>query len=375
MEPVTSISGINSMGIYLYNDIKYYFFGDIHGHNLNPCDLNCDYFNYTFTETKTYNTSCTTIGPLLFNWLKYNDVHDIKTDFYIEETYESNTIYNKFNDLINNRFIENYDTLSTIFPYQDISWMELMRYLLPQLNLKNVKIHPIDIRFLNHERISPFHIQFIQPNDFKKDIINYVKILLLNYKIILKSLLSPAYNLDSLFSFIDSKLSSDLKFTFQYQLKLMNKVIVNKRHLIGDTLYQLSLQNSSMSKKIIDFILLLSDEHMNNALNDYNYYVDLFKTKMTLDEQKMTMAQFLNHYTAIFNVLAAYTMDAYVLANLFLNQNEEVIVYTGAAHTEVYHLFFQNYLNLIPIYESTNIDKKCVTFEQLPLYLNVNLYR
>jgi hypothetical protein len=217
MIPVTTISGVDSMGIYYYNNVKYFFFGDIHGHNKNNCDdkLNCDYFNYNFTKTKTFNTNCTTIGPLLVNWLAYNDLYDIKTDLYLEETYESNVDYN-FNDLIKIRTINNYNTLSTIFPYKDISWLQLMKLILQHKQYNMVKIHHVDIRFYNHLRISPFSLEFIDTeiehliNDksFKNDVVNLVKILLLNYKFILQSLLSPNYQLDDLFKFILSKLSS-----------------------------------------------------------------------------------------------------------------------------------------------------------------------
>lgn len=350
---VTTISGINSMSIYIYNNTKYFFFGDIHGDNLNNCDnkYHCDYFDYTFKKTISYGSSCTTIGPLLHDWLKYNKKHGIETHFYLEKSYYDKNNNDVFTALINRRKLNYYETMSTIFP-DKMSWMELVKYL-------NIG-EPIDIRFYNNERVSPFHLQFLYKIDNQKEISNFIKIMLMNYKFILQSLLTT-YD-DSLFKFIFSKLSGNFKILYGKQIELMNLMVINndkKQHIIGKTLSDLSLINPKMTQNIIEFIMLLAEVHMENILSN----------------------QDLDYYVAVFSVLAAYTMDAYVLAKIFLDKinkinKMEVIVYAGAAHCEVYNLFFQNYLNVIPIYESSIInDQKCITFEQLPLYLDVNKYR
>ncbi len=343
---VTTISGINSLGIYYYNNVKYYFFGDIHGQNINNCDnkYHCDYFDYQFTKTHTYNTECTTIGPLLFDWFNYNDNHQIITNFYLEETYDSQTSYDYYYELIKNR--KNYNTLSTIFPDNELSWMQLMRYILQDKNYDYVNIHNVDIRFLNHQRVSPFHLNFLSDD---KQSNNIIKIMILNYKFILKSLLTT-YQLDTLFSFILSKLSGDLKLKYQKQLELMSLMVIDNQHVIARTL---NLLPPLLKKNIIDYIFLLSDEHM----------------------KYISYSESLDYYIAVFSVLAAYTMDAYVLANMFLNKGDEVIVYAGAAHIEIYHLFFQNYLDCDAIYEFADVDNKCITFRNLPDYININKYR
>ena len=351
---VTTISGINSFAIYIDNHTKYFFFGDFHGNNLNNCDkeFHCDYFNYTFTKTLTYNTSCTTIGPLLFNWLAYNKKNNISTSFLLEKSYKEDDLHPVFNQLVKNRKLKNYNNLSTIFP-DKMSWLELVVYLSPTFAIKPDNI---DIRFLRNERVSPFHLQFLYKLDNRNEIINFIKMMILNYKYILLSLLTN-YNLDPLFNFILSKLTGEFKIVFEHRILLINQ-LVNNQHIVGKTLSDLAMINAKRASDIIEFITLLADEHMQN---------------ITLNTD-MNLESFLDYYVTVFTVLGAYTMDAYVLAKMFLNP-KEVIVYTGAAHIEVYHLFFQNYLNLAPIYESTVDENKCITFEDLPLYLNINEMR
>ncbi len=354
---VTTISGINNFSLYIYNDSKYFFFGDLHGNNLNNCDnqYHCDYFNYDFSEPMTYNTSCTTIGPLLFYWLNYNFNNNISTKFYLEKSYQENDIDPVFNTLIKRRNQNNYDTLATIFP-GDMSWLQLTAYLAPTFPIKSDNV---DIRFLNHQRVSPFHFQFLYNIDVNRsELNNFIKIMVANYKYILLSILTD-YNLDKLYNFILSKLTGKFKKAFINHIALSNQ-LVNHQHIVGKTLSDLAIVNPKLSQSIIDFIVLLADEHMQGVNVDVN----------------LDLQTFLNHYITFFTVLAAYTMDAYVLAKMFLDNSDEVIIYTGSAHIEIYNLFFQNYLNVTPIYESPIInDNKCITFNDLPTYLDIKNFR
>lgn len=87
---ITTISGIVSCFVFQLNNQTIYLFGDDHFSRQNNCKqkgYQCDYFNPQFTKTYTYNTECTNIGVLLHNWFVYNNDHDIKTDFYLEEFY------------------------------------------------------------------------------------------------------------------------------------------------------------------------------------------------------------------------------------------------------------------------------------------------
>lgn len=361
----TRISGINSMSIYIYNNVKYFFFGDIHGQNKNTCKGNCDYFDYHFKNTNSYDSSCTEIGPLLFNWFEYNDKHHINTGFYLEENYIKGTRYDYFRDIISKR--ENYNTLTTIFPYDDISWMQLTRYLLENKNYDYIDIHNVDIRYKNQENINPFSLNYININniDSKNDIVNIIKLLLSNYQFILKSLLIGT-NMNTLHDFILSKIkTSSLKKNYQNH--------INNNSIIYETIEKLSVKNKKVADQIVDFILLLSKEHMSHIeskfyiLDDYDFIDN--------DEKLISLEIVVNYYKTVFTVLSAYTMDAYVLANLFLNDYPENIVYTGVAHTEVYNLFFQSTLELEAIYDHTDPDNKCIVFDDLPVYLDINKYK
>jgi hypothetical protein len=156
----------------------------------------------------------------------------------------------------------------------------------------------------------------------------------------------------------------------------MNKMVNNNIHLIGQTLSQLSSKNKLIADNIISFIMLLSEEHMNNFIDNTKMKDNFINyDNLNINDKLLSIEYYIQYYKTIFSVLNAYIMDAYVLASMFLNDSEEVITYTGAAHTEVYHLFFQNYLNQTPIYESENIDNKCITFNKLYNYIDVNKYR
>jgi len=369
MDPVTTISGINGLIIYIYNNVKYYFFGDIHGNNKNNCDnfKNCDYFDYQFKNIKTYGTDCTTIGPLLFKWFEYNDKHKINTGFYLEKSYKSLIDYQFYDNLKR----ENYNTLATIFS-EEMSWLELTKLLLNK-KYNHVDIHNIDIRFYNHENIIPFKLKFIDIDkldiydiNIKNDIVNLINLLVLNYKFIINSILTNSSS-QKLFDFVLSKMKSSLKYQYQYVIKKHNQ----HKHIISDKLNELLYKNPELYQKIIDFTLSLSEEHMEKIdtknLNDYNTLSD--------ENKLLTLQLYIIYYSNIFTVLSAYIMDAYVIASLFLNDNEENIVYTGLAHTEIYNLFFKYYLNQSPVFEYTNTNKKCITFENLPEYLDINKYR
>src|SRR5438445_5698665 len=128
---VVLLSGVNNCSIFYYNNKKYFLFGDLHNQNVNSCDklAPCDYLNYQFTHVETYGSSCTTIGPLLIYWFHYNHDHHIQTDFLLEESVvvkgKKRTYYNTYNKVMKKRQQEKVNVLSTLFPFDDMSWMAL----------------------------------------------------------------------------------------------------------------------------------------------------------------------------------------------------------------------------------------------------------
>ncbi|HSW76993.1 MAG TPA: hypothetical protein VLG50_08095 [Candidatus Saccharimonadales bacterium] len=394
MKPVTLISGINNMSIFYYQNKKFYFFGDLHEQNQHSCDQEyaCDYFNYDFSHVETHGSSCTTIGPLLFYWFNYNNANGIHTDFLFEESYTKKNerqYYQYFKQIVDIRKSQHVNVLSTIFPRKDMSWLALTGALLQPCLYKNkdkckyqyVHMHNVDIRALEGEKVSPFSLIFLEeelqsfyPPDIKDELIFIVKTLLYRYRDIIKALVDD-YD-DDLKTIYDDLFKSlyYLKPIYQQQVNLMKQMYINNTHIIATELKKL---NSGIRHNIINFILHLSDDYIKPIIDQFDQWINkwfYYFDNETPDEQLNTLTLLLTTYMNHFTVLAAYTMDIYVLCKLFLAEGDDVIVYTGAYHIEVYNLFFKQLTE--PIFESKTYEhRKCIQFDQLPKYLNVNQFR
>ncbi len=361
------ISGINSFYYYEYNNKKYFFFGDLHNYN-DGCDIPCDYYNYTFTKTLSYNNNCSDIGPLLHNWLLYNNQNNIKTDFYIEDSFTKSNVDRRtfFKELMIYRHHTNYNTLSTNFPWK-MSYLELLSHQLQPCLIKdktncpyypNVHVHYADIRAIDDIRVSPYRLTFLE-NATKSDIINVIKTLVYN-DIILGVLDYRYYN--TMIKILKSiKLSSSTKLLYDVLLDKMNELTVIrnidgkdiKMHRVAWSLYN--------HQDIKDFIYKL----YKHELEKINFIEDV---KQINDVQDLEI--FLLKYTNIFTIISAYIMDAYVLSRMFNQDGEEIIVYAGASHIEVYDLYFRQ-LGLEAIYNVSVQEKKCIA---VPNNISVLMY-
>ena len=354
------LSGVNSFYHYMDQDKKYFFFGDLHN-TYDDCDEYCDYFDYTFEKTYTYHNACTTIGPLLHHWLIYNNNHDIKTDFYIEESFtKQNNQRTNLKKTITYRKQHPYNTLTTHFPIQ-MSWLALMGDLLQPCLTKekitcpyypNVHVHYADIRFVEGVRVSPFNINFLEN---KTDQINIIRTLYYN----VDTILSGLFDMDGYENMLNVlkkvKLSTNL---YHEQLALMDQLTVI-REIDGKKIKMHRIAwEAHNHPEIKKFVLLLCEREMKKLNYGKDIYDDLFFLK----------------YSSIFTIISAYTMDLYLLSRMFNQDGKEVFVYAGAAHIEVYALYFE-YLNIQPVIEIPVQEKKCLDVPNLLDYIDVNKYR
>jgi hypothetical protein len=382
-------------------------FGDIHFSNENNCDKNyhCDYFNYTFDKTETYNTECTSIGPLLYNWFNYNNKHDILTNLYIEENFTKEE-ERLTTDIEKRLTTEKYDTLSTIFPSNDISWLELMNQLLKPCLVKNkltcpfspnVHIHYIDIRGIDKFAIDPFNIRSIYNKfinsvltfekilEIRKDLIIILTTLIKKYKYILIGMMKPDGfdDMIDILSNMINQLGPFMKDIYRkqdvYKMTVVRDDVI--MHRVAAELYKLKQSNKLLYQHILHFIDKMTTSLMKPTIENFNTTITKLSRKLTSNEEEFIednyrlIKNILYGYQNVFTVLGAYTMDAYVLARMFTQEGIENITYTGAAHTDTYVLFFKYYLKTLPILAHSKSENRCIVEPRLPQYLPANLYR
>jgi hypothetical protein len=397
---ITTISGIVSLYIYNYNDKKIYLFGDRHFSRQGSCQeqgYKCDYFNPTFTKTFTYNTECTTIGALLHNWLTYNNDHDIKTDFYIESFYtKENKRYSsqKFNTIIQERKQQNITNSLLIksknTDFYNKGWLELMVDVLNPCLVKdktqcpfypNVHVHYVDVRVIETNElveVTPYsksllkqHINKVQTmSDFNiiKDHIVTLFDFLIYYHQILFDVFFDIYGYQNL-----KKLNHML---FDEMDNSLNLLVVTRQingknimmYKVAWELYKLSLIQPDLADYIKTFIINKGYKIINDIKNTYKY------DKLNLVDID-ALNELINQYDDLLLEIQSLTMDAYTLARLFYQQdNDEMIIYAGNYHILTYVSFF-NAIQLEQFIAYPYQGNRCVTHYALPNYLNANIYR
>lgn len=320
------ISGINNMAVYYYNGDKYFFFGDLHKQNNHPCRGYCDHFNYQFTDIETYHNDCTAIGPLLYYWLNYNELNHIETHLYIEESWTTKpiTYYDPIYKEINKR--EPYHNFDTVFPFQDMSWLELTSAL---LNRDQFHVNHVDIRAVDGHHVDPFHLV---PD------VSYVTFLIEHYQAIFKELLLNQ--------------SSVTHPIYEEKLQLMRPILPLN---VNDDIY--------------NFIINLCNEYMAPVVDNYytklNWYFEY--------DDEYSMPAFMAYYQNHFTVLSAYLMDAYVLSTIFKSTGEKII-YTGAYHIEIYQLYFKH-LGIKPLFIAPTQEMKCIKTDIIPIQKYRNAWK
>ncbi len=402
---IDTITGAVNLYIYEYDDKKYYFFGDRHDTRLGGCKIKCDGFNYNFTDTNDANTNCTTLGALFHHWFTYNNSHDIKTNFYLEEYYTKENEREENTELIN--IIKNRSTQNTRqgAPFQNKSWMQILPYIMSPCMIKdksqciynpNVHLHYVDIRSMvipnNTIDIFPFSIlnmlvyivdhqpttneQFIILRD---EIMGVIDFFTKHFKIIISYLLLNK---------IEEYKALLLKTNSNFVLTYMNNIdyfISNGEIKISKELNKLKAK----SPLLWDQLLTYMNDVMNKILNKIKIYEDslsesIYKYK-TMKKRNVLHLRGLNRnynefkkmvegYEIYFVNFESVLMDIYTLSRMFVQEGEENIVYAGAYHIHIYRDFFNTFatpLLSIPYVKGNS----CLTHPDLPMYIKANEYK
>jgi len=367
------IKGINKFHQYQYNNVNYYFLGDIHKKLPDPCPQiqPCDHMINNFTELLKYNNHCSNITALIYQWLSFNYDNQINTDFFIEYPIKTNKI-----DIINydnNNGNESYSNKGFM-----VDTMMMLKDCLEGNCLYNpiIKIHRADPRNVITDKnyvSSPFILDdiekfFIAGKNvmLKKDITsNVVKNLDEFIKVVYfliensNQLLKIALYNGSFSNYITTLLKKlktiipEQSIIFGKIVNLFDKMLLLTKHeheyIIAT---QLSKISPEIKNKIINYTVFKNQQYikkLTGSLFNENYDVNEYSIEenvKTIKNWNKTIEDYDNILIAINNIvtklvlLSSIYMDTYILARMFKYDSGEVIVYTGGRHIEFFDDFF-----------------------------------
>lgn len=403
---INTISGVSSLFIYEYNHKKYYFFGDYHGTRKGNCaeqGLQCDAFNYNFSATTNANTKCTTLGALFYNWFAYNNKNNIKTDFYLEEYYTKEN--ERVDDLEYINIIKNRSTKNTRqgSPFKDKSWMQLLPYIMAPCFIRdklncpfypNVHLHYIDVRSILTSKglvnISPFSIEKIlihliehQPTTVEELIILREEVLGLIYFLIKNARELLNYLLfNDLGNYKALLLSSNSIFVLEIIDHIFAFVnhegifkVAYELHRLKTDIYQLLINYIDI---MIDKVLLkirIYEQSIAEGIKRYN----IMKKRNVLHTRGLRrgyedLLVIVNGYDLQLIDLDSILMDVYTLSRMFVQDGDEIIVFAGVYHINIYKDFFNLFTSpLLSIPYKNGIN--CLTHEDISIYINLNQFK
>lgn len=400
--------------------------------------IKCDDFNYNFTDNEYYGGTCTSIGTLLHNWFTYNNDHGIKTDFYLELAFtkEQERIDSmKYMNIIAGLREQNLKVISR-HEFDDVSWMQLISYIAAPCFIRekeacpyypNVHAHYADIRSIDTGIIAIYADPFLLidtyedlPNniptnldeivELKNNLFIILSIIIFNYKEIIDGILQP----DGFEKFLNEYIklsdgfSQNIGKTYIKKFENMRKIsvirdvvtidengneVVKKvrMHRAAAELMKLREQTPYIANLIEEFIYAKADEYIANVKLDYDNDVDIFARLDDMAEQprfrnmaKSNLADAVNQVFGVFKKytyelipMSALSMDAYLLARMFLQtESKEIIAYAGSKHIEHYSEFFENYLAVEKKVGVPSVpNNRCLEAVNLPKYLDANKYR
>lgn len=329
-----SISGLNMYVEYQLENKTFLFLGEYHGYR-----QGCQHNAYH-------------IDDWLADRLINNNNNKLITDVYVEKYF---TKLNKRRDKHGQSHLVNFTT----------------KYNSCFVNYKNncpfypyVRLHYTDIRYIEDiDRIyiiDPFNLDYIlytlsSTNLF--DIIDIINLIINNYKNLLVMLLDPA-----LFTVILKKYINKNTNIYFDIFKDIDKysVIKNGKKMsrIAANILKLKNKDKNLADKIVSYIYKKADVIMSKIK------LPIKDNLVSLENIKMLNLTFNDIYNLINDInvklisIGALLMDAYTLARMFNYDSDEVIVYTGSSHINLYIDFFHS-INLIPNIQIIN-DQDCI---------------
>ena len=437
-KPITYITDVNSMYIFEMYGKKYVFFGDQHdAKSAGGCEqkhkFKCDDYEYDFKTQKYYGSECTSIGVLLHNWFTYNNDHHIPTDFYLEINY---TKTNDRSELGNfqktiTKLQNNPGTLSRlnnmdketkqamIEGFEEVSWMGLTRSLMRDCFTREksncpyypyVHAHYADVRAVDYEyatvEADPFilfdletHIDEYVPKNIdevisiKNQLLIILSLIVHEYKLLLHMMIGYD-DFDKYmkhFYKLAAGLGKGLGEMYIRKFRSMERIAVirngKRMHRTAAELQRLEKAEPHIAELLKVFIeenaemyvgeLMVALGELSEAYDDLDDMEGKNVTKgvvlRTFNELKGVFKNFVYRLVP----MSALSMDAYLLARMFLQKDsQEIVVYAGAKHIEHYANFFQYFMGVEPVVSVVTEDNnRCMAVPVLAEYLPANMYR
>jgi hypothetical protein len=417
-KPIEYITDVNSLYIYEIGEKKYFFFGDQHhskseGGCEEKLNIKCDDYNKNFTDGKYYGSSCTSIGILLHNWFTYNNDYYINTDFYLELGFtnedERKDLKETISEIKKLRHNKKYETTINI---ENISWLELISSVMSDCFVKskkncpyypNVHSHYSDVRMLENKNdvihADPFLLfdlmEFIQNNfprtdkkllALKDELSIIMSIITYDYRKLINGMLSPD-DFDKFieeYSNLSKSFSSDLAGFYLKKIMNMKKISVIRdgvrMHKVAAELSRLRKETPYISFLIEELIYDKANLYIETVQELYDKVLDAFEYDIyeyNIYEKSMLIMEAFQSIVSALVPLSALSMDAYLLARMFLQtESSEIITYAGSKHIEHYSDFFENYMGIKRLAGvDSEFDNRCLNIVDLPKHLDANKYR
>jgi hypothetical protein len=424
-ENITMISDLNSLYIFEIGERKFFFFGDQHdsksaGNCSEKFGIKCDDYNNKYSDGDFYGGKCTSIGILLRNWFIYNKDHKIQTDFYSEAAFTKSNARIEYGTITRTLDRLKYTDETIKHQFDDKSWLILINSLMEPCFVREkrscpyhpyIHAHYTDVRKYDEEfdmsYADPFilydireYLQENMPRDrknlliFRDELLIIMSIIIQDYREILDGIMQEEGFEQFLQKFHNMSNSFSRDFGKLYIRKFENMrkltVVRDKKmmHRTAGEIYRLRKENKFLANLIEDFIYNKADELAESVKEHFNEQIDILNNfeNIGVVDMQYELIEIFSEFLGSLVRLSALSMDAYLLARMFLQtESKEILVYAGSAHISHYAEFFNVYLgvqskigvptNFTNFDDIDNLGNRCVQSNDLPKYLDANKYR
>jgi len=319
-DKIQFLSGANNVHLYEKNEKKYYVIGE--QRNL----INCESENFQCDQLNKYPTGkgCTTVEALLDNWLKYNNLYQLQTNFYLNTKNEN--LVHHFESSTKQCYLR--DNKCPYYPNVNV-------FINPNHRLLDILTYVFNIDIINDNILNELSSLLFLLLDYYEELGYYI---FDNKKIKIK----------------DLKASKDI-----YNLWINNINIPDLPYLIQN--YDINRHIKNYGKTIyFDYLLNLKNKHFIEEGELFLKLNLLNNPKKELELFYKFLIQFDNVIQELFDIL--WQLNS--LSQMFINDSPTQIVFTN--NSLLYNGFFKS----LKIKESINLssDKNCIKFNSKDIH-------